>query len=309
MFGLADVSNSRTDPGRGAYQQVNAHTVRFQERKGNPMTMLSTTTRRIVRAASALAVGGLVFAMAPAAGAAAGNATPILVVHGFDADQNNSIDCKDAVMTAWVNGLRSRGFTNVQTVGWYRGDVNCYLRVPGIADNTVDTSLDQVGREFATLVANRFGATTVAVSAHSMGGLVVRRALDGVHNGHSDFPSNIRVSDVVTAGTPHGGTPAGNLCSGTQCLQVRSGSPFLQALEPNPQTPGTTDWTLIGSDCDIVASAASATNMARVSTNRPSVFKRVFAAPFACVGGVSHDGLVTTAAGLQAINDGLRTGN
>lgn len=164
---------------------------------------------RVLRATTAMALGGLVLFQAQMATASAVNATPILVVHGFDADFSNGINCKDPVMLAWVQGLQSRGFTRVKTIGWYKGDVNCDLRVPGIGNNTVDTSLDEVGREFANLVSDEFGTTTVAISAHSMGGLVVRRALHGVQNGHSGFPTNIRVSDVVTSGTPHAGTQWG----------------------------------------------------------------------------------------------------
>jgi triacylglycerol esterase/lipase EstA (alpha/beta hydrolase family) len=270
-----------------------------QSNRGPSRRPWATSLRRAVRTGVAVALGGFVLSQAPVAEASVVSSTPILVVHGFDVDFSSGINCKDPVMLAWVQGLRNRGFTNVRTVGWYRNDVNCDLYVPGRADNTVNTSLSQVGREFSNLVANSFGSTTVGISAHSMGGLVVRRALDGVHNHHSGFSANIRVSDVVTSGTPHGGTNSGYGCGFTQCVEVRPGSAFLSALEHNPQTVGSTDWTLIGSSCDPVVSGTSATAMNNGSASRPPVFKVLLC--------VSHDGLVTSSAGLNAINTGLRT--
>ena len=276
------------------------------------MKSFKNMTRHAFRAAAAVAIGGAVLSQMPSAEAAATNSTPILVVHGASLPNPSSgIDCKDSVMLPWVNGLKARGFTNVKTVGYYSNDRNCDLWVPGRADNTVNTSLDLIGREFANLISSRYGSTPVAISAHSMGGLVVRRALAGVQNRHPLFPTNIRVSDVVTAGTPHAGTGAARACAPflKQCEQMVPGSGFLGALAHNPQTAGSTDWTLTGSDCDLVVSADSATRMNQVSPNRPPIFRQIFPDPGLCIGGVSHDELVTKTGPLNVINTGLRTGN
>jgi hypothetical protein len=249
------------------------------------------------------------------------SSTTILLVHGFNASApiGGHIDCKDSTMKPWADGLKARGFT-VKTVAWYANDTNCDLAVPGISDNTVNTSLDQVAREFTNLIANKFGATPVGISAHSMGGLVVRRAIDGVEHHHSGFSDNIRVTDVVTSGTPHLGSSITSFCSNVavtynECLQAAPGSAFLGALAHNPQTTGGTDWTLTGAECDLVVSAASAIGMGAGPGVRPSVFKRVFAAPSIWQGGCllaapsAHDDLVKSTQGLDAIATGLTTSN
>jgi hypothetical protein len=281
---------------------------------------LTRLTTRLFAAAAAAAVP--VAALASTAHASIPTpSTTILLVHGFNASApfGGHIDCKDSTMKPWADGLRARGFT-VKTVAWYADDTNCDLAVPGISDNTENTSLDQVAREFTNLIANRFGSTPVGISAHSMGGLVVRRAIDGVEHHHSGFSDNIRVTDVVTAGTPHQGASITSFCTNlavtyNECLQAAPGSAFLGALANNPQTLGGTDWTLTGSECDLVVSAASATGMGSGSGVRPSVHKQVFAAPSFWQGGClfvapsAHDDLVKSAQGLDAIANGLNTNN
>ncbi len=281
---------------------------------------LARFTTRLVVAAAATAIP--VAALAPMAHASIPTpGTTILLVHGFNASApfGGHIDCKDSTMKPWADGLRARGFT-VKTVAWYANDTNCDLAVPGVSDNTVNTSLDQVAREFTNLIANRFGTTPVGISAHSMGGLVVRRAIDGVEHHHSGFSDTIRVSDVVTSGTPHQGAGITSFCTNLavtyfECRQAAPGSAFLGALASNPQTSGSTDWTLTGSTCDLVVSAASATGMGSGSGVRPSVHRLVFAAPSIWLGGCTfvapsaHDDLVKSTQGLDAIAMGLTTSN
>ncbi|MET9442813.1 hypothetical protein [Streptomyces sp. NPDC006610] len=62
-----------------------------------------------------------------------------------------------------------------------------------------------------------------------MGGLVVRAALHYTDEGATGFPSNLHIEDVVTLGTPHGGTGWGTACSVSgwqQCKDMKSDSPF-----------------------------------------------------------------------------------
>lgn len=75
-------------------------------------------------------------------------------------------------MTPWVTGLRDSGFTNVRTVGFYAGDAHCTDNVPDRADNTVNTSIHELGRDLANLIYTKYTRQhrPVAVSAHSMGG-------------------------------------------------------------------------------------------------------------------------------------------
>ena len=294
---------------------------------------------RIRRGARAVVGSALAAASAAAilpigvqgADAAATRDTTILVVHGFDGGGlgdlplDSAVDCRNPIITAWVAGLRARGFTDVRTVGYYRGDTGCDVNLAAAAraDNTIDTSIDQIAREFADMVATNFTSrgVNVAISAHSMGGMIVRRALHGVQDLHASFPTQLRVSDVVTSGSPHNGAAVAGVCGilpagvvPTQCSQLAPGSAFLRALAHNPQATGGTDWTVVGSDCDLVVTGASAVALNQVSQNRPGVARVRFPAPDLLAGGCplgvngfDHTELVTRPAPLNAIRDGLLT--
>jgi triacylglycerol esterase/lipase EstA (alpha/beta hydrolase family) len=203
-----------------------------------------------------------------------------------------------------VSGLRAGGFTNVRPVGFYAGDSGCADYVPDRADNTVNTSITELGRELANLIYTRYTSRQrpVAVSAHSMGGLVIRAALDGVANRQPGFPARLQVTDVVTSSTPHAGTPVVTRCAGRveQCAQMLPGSGFLTNLGQNPQGVAGTDWTLIGSRRDQSVPARSAVAMRRVSTSRPAIGKVVYPR-------YTHFELVTEPVPLDRIATGLRT--
>lgn len=273
----------------------------------------ASVRRRALAAAVGLAGPLLIAAPAaaapPAAAPAARHATattPILLVHGFDSDFNSAVDCGDrGYITPWVNGLRARGFTNVRPVGFYARDSRCADYVPDRSDNTVNTSINELGRDLANLIYTRYTRhdRAVAVSAHSMGGLVIRAALDGVAKRQPGFPARLRVTDVITSGTPHAGTRFGTRCAARarQCAEFVPGSRFLTNLGQNPQGADGTDWTLIGSRRDEYVPPQSAVAMRRVSTSRPGIAKVVHA-PY------THVQLVTEPVPLNRIALGLRTG-
>jgi hypothetical protein len=126
--------------------------------------------------------------------------------------------------------------------------------------------------------------------AHSTGGVIIRYALDRVQHHDSAFPPYLYVPVVITMGTPHGGitSPFGAYFACTQvahvdqnCLQgaeLEGAGPdtarapngntsqdFLSTLEAetSPPSGGTTytEWTVIGSVCDGIIPATSATNI------------------------------------------------
>jgi hypothetical protein len=221
----------------------------------------------------------------------------------------------------------------VLTVGYNNNDVNCSLRVPGIANNTMNTSLDEVARELAQLIWTNYTSrgVRIAISAHSMGGLIVRRAITGVMNQDAGFPAYLYVSDVVTSGTPHFGAAVAGACALTinlQCLQMAAGidglprHAFIWALSfyDNPQADGRapmytaqgTDWTLIGSWCDTAVGGASSLAMddSFLAVYRPDlgVHKEVFGWGDAR-GCFDHIELVTKTAPLDLIFRGLTTTN
>ncbi|HEV8190227.1 MAG TPA: hypothetical protein VGP82_01905, partial [Ktedonobacterales bacterium] len=106
----------------------------------------------------------------------------------------------------------------------------------------------------------------VEIVAHSMGGLIIRNAIYQVvqHKDPSMPPSLPHISDVVTFATPHGGAPAGIFCANCQQgKEMTQYSYFMNEMAnsaQNPQAPGGTDWTMMGSECDSV-NAGSATYM------------------------------------------------
>jgi hypothetical protein len=90
------------------------------------------------------------------------------------------------------------------------------------------------------------------------------------NTGQGPFPSNIgHVTNAITFNTPHGGTvlPVSLGCVGClQGTQLTIGSDLLKELGTsgrNPQTSaGFTEWTTIGSQCDIaVQPTSSSVNM------------------------------------------------
>lgn len=110
-------------------------------------------------------------------------------------------------------------------------------------------------RHFAYHVAwsiyNKYSSAgeSVDVVAHSMGGLVIRYAIQQVKAGHADFPPSLLIEDVVTVSSPHGGissTLNGWACNDYQTSQMNVGSTFLQSLTSHPDGTGGTDWTAIG---------------------------------------------------------------
>jgi len=165
--------------------------------------------------------------------------------------------------TRW--SLRRDGWLGpIDTVAFYRGDRNCTAEVPGRSVYTPDTSIRELGRAFAWLVYERdtrYGRS-VDVVGHSMGGLVVRAALTGVHNHERGFPARLYIEDVVTLSTPHAGLP-NRSCIRFECGQMRGqdGRRLLGWLRQNPQSAQGTDWTLIGSNADALVPAASVDGM------------------------------------------------
>lgn len=287
-------------------------------RSGAALTRRRRTAALLAAATVALGIG---VAGTPAAADSAPTA-PLLLVHGFSL--TSGINCNDATMSAWRQGMTARGWTTVRTIGWYQGDTNCSLNIQGRSNNSSNTSLSTIAREFAWTVHDQFtlNGTPVAIAAHSMGGLVVRRALDGVMRGEVGFPPAMDVTDVVTAGTPHGGTIWSAACSLSglaQCVESTPGSTFLTVLADNPQgrrlggAPGRTEWSLSGSECDTVVSDESASDMGLGGSGRPGLVWVTFTAPSFWSGGclnssaIDHGELVTATGALNFINTQLRT--
>jgi triacylglycerol esterase/lipase EstA (alpha/beta hydrolase family) len=68
------------------------------------------------------------------------------------------------------------------------------------------TPLEHVAYHFAWALAETFGSRCIRILAHSMGGTVVRYALQKVEQEDDDFPRALCVRNVMTLNSPHEGT-------------------------------------------------------------------------------------------------------
>lgn len=138
--------------------------------------------------------------------------------------------------------------------------------VTGCNGNQLAHSLNADIRHLALHVAEYIYQTYsdegvyVDVVAHSMGGLVLRSALQAVNEEFPDFPPELLIDDVITAGTPHLGTRWACLSWLTRDLfpydakqpEQMCASRFnglLNWINDNtaPQYQGGVDWSYVGS--------------------------------------------------------------
>jgi pimeloyl-ACP methyl ester carboxylesterase len=160
--------------------------------------------------------------------------------------------------------LRRHHWTGpVRSVEYYCADSGRgAVDIRGTARPTADTSITDIASLLAWYVYRSYSSrgTSIDLVGHSMGGLIIRDALD--HAGQRGFPPYLRVREVVTIATPYAGMPARSFCP-VQCQQMSYGSSYLADLSRSaspPQGRGGTTWTEIGgSPCDnIPASSALA---------------------------------------------------
>jgi hypothetical protein len=187
-------------------------------------------------------------------------AKPVYFVHGYS-DDGKGIDASNYwgdIISLFRNpsqGWTKGGFTGPIGRAWtycyYSTDTNCDLLTPGDREK----SIEELGKDLAWLIYDQYSQYNVAtdIVAHSMGGLVVRAALDGVQRGDSEFPRFLYVEDVVTLSTPHRGAPSALICQFQQCKEMRRNSDFLKKLSDTPRSDMLTLWTIIGMDDDLIA--------------------------------------------------------
>lgn len=190
----------------------------------------------------------------------------VLLIHGFDTG-NTGHDCA-AIWTQQRDALRAYGHTGrIQTVGYYNANRNCDRNVHntvytknyagdwravwgeangrnGILDH--NTPIEHAAYRVAWAIAKENaenGSASVRVVAHSLGGLVVRYAVQQASAGNWYFPtlSQMNVTRVWTLGTPHLGTGYATWASAVQGTQMRPSSGFLSGLNGD-QRVGTATW-------------------------------------------------------------------
>lgn len=206
-------------------------------------------------------------------------ASPLLLLHGIDSvgasGENGTSKWADFRSSfaawGWTGEIRSLAYyghntgtydESVSGHGSHRGHHGGAKEHVGRGENRHDhdTDIRHIAQHWAWYVYDRYARRGVSVDvvAHSMGGLIVRYAIARVGAYDDDFPPQLYVGDVVTLGTPHGGTSLAGLCPRSertvdQCRQMRRGSPLIEWLNGQgtaPQARGGTDWTAIGSRDD-----------------------------------------------------------
>lgn len=213
---------------------------------------------------------------------------PVIMVHGINLD--NSINCNWHPEFGTVRDFfNTQGYTNTKTVGFYDGDFNCDDVLlgewshctgwydSGSNDGTVNEDIRHVTCLLAWYIWHHYtlNGVTVAVIAHSLGGILIRQAMNDTPY-VSAFPPYLQISDVATAGTPHQGLTTG--AAGVWILTQGCPNPCLQVYQMqadnalmsnmnsktwrggfgrNPQGYGGTDWTTLSSGYDSVLSGCT----------------------------------------------------
>ncbi|RRO14447.1 hypothetical protein EIL87_19890 [Saccharopolyspora rhizosphaerae] len=212
-----------------------------------------------------LAAGlGLCAPVAALAEPAAADSKPVLLVHGYNA--GSDANCSDL----WGAARAEFDGRSTRTIGYYEGDTECTEYVAGRGNNTTDTPIQDIAKEFANHIHSEYTSKgqSVDIVAHSMGGLVTRVAVLGTREGWAGFPPSVEVDDVVTLGTPQGGITKDPCSDQSECSyqwwqmtrEQDGGSGFTSKLHESkkgaadrgfddPWAKGI-DWSLVGSEED-----------------------------------------------------------
>ena len=238
------------------------------------MGSTGTRTRVFKRSVLAIVIAVSALFLAPSGAAGLNVKRPLLLVHGHEAD--SGVDC-DSKWKGLMANYRDFGYTGqFRTILYYKNDTRCSTyygggsvggSAPWISSATSDTPIEYLSKKLAWYIYNSWTSHGIGVNivAHSMGGLIVRLAIDQVQKKTPGFPPEIIAPNVVTFGTPHDGIDwAGTFCFTNQCDQMDSSSFFIWYLEnfaPNPQGHYGTWWSLAGSHADNTVDEGSATHM------------------------------------------------
>jgi pimeloyl-ACP methyl ester carboxylesterase len=208
---------------------------------------------------------------------------PVLFLHGYSSATPQGLNA-----TSTWSGARSmlanNGFplTDTLPVSYYKSDTNG-VDITGSGPGTAypakvsashprkgynhTDGIEPIAHDLAWFLYDTYGDRPVDLVGHSMGGLIIRYALQQVEVGNPAFPPAVRVHLAVTFAAPFDGANLG--CKDTQCLEMAPGSGFLTALDVN--TPTSTQWVAVtsgralvgGAYCDVVHTE-SATDIAGI---------------------------------------------
>ena len=226
---------------------------------------------------------GSLYLMPPQRALAGSFNAPVVLIHGFNTQ--SSVSCNNSSMFGTIETyFHNQGYANTRSLGFYNSDYNCDATArnesshctgwydSGSNDGTVNEDIRHVSCLIAWYIWDHYTqyGTTVAVVAHSMGGVLIRQAMNDTPYVGA-FPPYLKISDVATAGTPHQGLTSGAAftwthfqgCPGncTQVAQMEAANPLMSNMNStsfrggfarNPQGSGGTDWTTMSSENDEV---------------------------------------------------------
>ncbi len=234
-----------------------------------------TIKRLALATCMAMAAWGLI----PGTAAALDNRRPLVLVHGFEGSSASNCTKKWGDLMTQYRSFGYKGpFLPVQ---YYAGDTACKplsqygaMLPVRIANGDVNTPIEGLAYKWAWFIYNNFSShgQPVNVLAHSMGGLIVRYAIDAVQKHKTGFPPFIVAPSVVTFGTPHNGVSQYWVgCylvtfpnPSKQCKEMNKSSNFIEYLRANAQNPQGaygTWWSVAGSEEDKTVFASSAVHM------------------------------------------------
>lgn len=152
--------------------------------------------------------------------------TDVLFIHGYAFSGPSNCNKSFGLMKKY---FRKMGWKNskLHTWGYYKGDTQC----DGKSNYSTNTSIAKVARALAKYIYNNYTRKNkpVSIVAHSMGGLVARRAVIGYRDGEPGYNGKkLDVDNLVTLGTPNAGLQ--HPCYPTLCTkqwrQMEADSPF-----------------------------------------------------------------------------------
>lgn len=224
---------------------------------------------------------------------------PVLLVHGWSMHDIAKVDCASRFRSV-IKELKQQGFTGpFLTVTYYQASTNCDINLTKYNPSlTKNSNWKEIGRVLSNYVFDKYSryGQSVDMLGHSMGGLVIRSAVQGGGEYQAGF-SNILVEDAVTVGTPHQGSGMTGVCIHAQCKSLGVANPDFRWLAKKPKPKGMTevDWSVQGSTLDAVVNTKSSMAMGLEMTH-----KKLFH-------GLTHNNLLTNGASVRHMVKSLGT--
>jgi len=237
-------------------------------------TMKKSLLHKIGLAIAIVSTFSFVWHSTQQANALAGNpnATPVVLVHGYDfttgcAGVDNAAYWRNTMLEMTLATRANIPAADVVPVSYYQCDTNGVditgyvagvsypvVRTPGgvypRSGFGTSTPITRISEDLAWFIYNEYTSKgrPVNIVGHSMGGLIARESLRRVQAGDIAMPPSLNVNKVLTVSTPHNGLNFS--CGNTgQCSEMREGSAFITSLQSNaaPQGINGTSWWAMGS--------------------------------------------------------------